>query len=82
MSNVTITWLGHACFRLSSKDRSIVLDPYGDDTVPGLPPLRQIADAADMLHRPLPSSAGVPPPRPAPDLPAAECSAAPLLFSS
>lgn len=50
MSNVTITWLGHACFRLNSKDRSIVLDPYGDGTVPGLPPLRQIADAVFCSH--------------------------------
>ena len=50
MSNVRVTWLGHSCFRLASRERSIVLDPYGDGTVPGLPPLRQVADAVFCSH--------------------------------
>jgi len=51
MSKVTVSWLGHACFRLGYKDRSIILDPYNDDTVPGLPPLRNLrADAVFCSH--------------------------------
>ena len=50
MSNVNITWLGHACFRLSYKGRSVVLDPYGDGTVPGLEPLRVKADDVLCSH--------------------------------
>ena len=50
MSNVNITWLGHACFRLSYKGRSVVLDPYDDGTVPGLEPLRVKADDVLCSH--------------------------------
>lgn len=50
MNNVTITWLGHACFQLSGMGRCIVLDPYGDGTVPGLMPLRLTADAVFCSH--------------------------------
>lgn len=31
-----ITYLGHACFKVEGKDVSVVFDPYGDNTVPGL----------------------------------------------
>lgn len=38
---MTITWYGHACFRLDSACGSIVFDPYAPGKVPGwkLPPL-------------------------------------------
>ena len=32
---MTITWYGHACFRLDSECGSIVFDPYAPGTVPG-----------------------------------------------
>lgn len=31
-----ITYLGHACFKVEGEDVSVVFDPYGDNTVPGL----------------------------------------------
>lgn len=48
--NVTIEWLGHSCFRLTGGDSSIVLDPYADDMVPGLKPLRVAGDAVFCSH--------------------------------
>jgi len=35
-----IEYLGHSCFRV---DESLVIDPYQDGSVPGLPPLRTTA---------------------------------------
>ena len=37
---LTIKWFGHSCFSVSYADYTIVLDPYADNVVPGLPPLR------------------------------------------
>ena len=36
-----ITWYGHSCFMIESESGSLVIDPYGEDSVPGLklPPL-------------------------------------------
>ena len=48
--NVTIEWLGHSCFRLTNGDSSIVLDPYADDMIPGLAPLRAAGDAVFCSH--------------------------------
>ena len=45
-----ITYLGHACFCLMYKDWRIVLDPYADDNVPGLPPLRVDAERVYCSH--------------------------------
>lgn len=50
MSEVKITWLGHACFRMEYRGWSLVTDPYIDDMVPGLPPLRTAADAVYCSH--------------------------------
>ncbi|ODU55191.1 MAG: hypothetical protein ABT01_06745 [Clostridium sp. SCN 57-10] len=48
--NVTIEWLGHSCFRLTGGDSSIILDPYADDMIPGLAPLRAAGDAVFCSH--------------------------------
>lgn len=50
MNNVTITWLGHACFRIEYKGWSLIIDPYADGTVDGLPPLRERAGAVYCTH--------------------------------
>ena len=44
MPNLTVEYLGHACFRLTYGDQRIVLDPYADGSVPGYPPLRTEAE--------------------------------------
>lgn len=31
-----IIWHGHACFEIQSKEGIIVVDPYKDNSVPGL----------------------------------------------
>ena len=42
-----IEYLGHACFRL---DGCLVIDPYKDGSVPGLPPLRATAMKVICSH--------------------------------
>lgn len=42
-----ITWYGHACFKLESRDGSLVLDPYSDGSVPGM---KLPAISADAVH--------------------------------
>lgn len=46
-----ITWLGHSCFKVGSQGYQIVLDPYGDGSVPGLRPVREQADRVLCSHR-------------------------------
>lgn len=36
MSKISIQYLGHSCFKVSYQQDAIVLDPYADDSVPGL----------------------------------------------
>ena len=43
-----ITWLGHACFRLKSRDATIITDPY--DKSLGLGSLGQRADIVTVSH--------------------------------
>jgi L-ascorbate metabolism protein UlaG (beta-lactamase superfamily) len=43
-----ITWLGHACFRLKSKDAVVITDPY--DKGLGLGTLNQRADIVTISH--------------------------------
>ncbi len=45
-----ITWYGHSCFAVESKEGSVVLDPFAPGSVPGyqLPPLR--ADRVICSH--------------------------------
>lgn len=50
MATVTLTHLGHACFRLEYGDYSLVIDPYADGSVPGFPNIRQQADAVFCSH--------------------------------
>ena len=42
-----IEYLGHSCFRL---DEELVIDPYKDGSVPGLPPLRVTAMRVICSH--------------------------------
>lgn len=50
MNSIKIQWLGHACFKVSKDDYSIVFDPYGDGVVPGLKNLRVSADEVISSH--------------------------------
>lgn len=45
-----IQWFGHACFRVEADGYAIILDPYADGAVPGLPPLRAEANEALCSH--------------------------------
>ena len=45
-----ITWLGHSCFTVESQGYRIVLDPYKDGSVPGLAPVREVADQVLCSH--------------------------------
>lgn len=45
-----ITYLGHSCFKIESGGRSVVLDPYQDNSVPGYLPLRERADRVLCSH--------------------------------
>ena len=45
-----ITWIGHSCFRLEEDGYSIIIDPYGDGSVPGLAPVRECADEVRCSH--------------------------------
>ena len=40
-----LTWIGHSCFKLESNGYTLILDPYEDNYVPGLAPVRERADA-------------------------------------
>lgn len=46
-----IQYLGHACFKLISGDNSLIIDPYQDDSVPGLKPLREKATRVITSHQ-------------------------------
>ena len=50
MNNLSIRWLGHACYALTCDDYHLVLDPYGDGTVPGLPDLQVAANEVLCSH--------------------------------
>ena len=47
---MTITWLGHSCFRIESQGYRIILDPYRDGKVPGWRPVRETADLVLCSH--------------------------------
>ncbi len=47
---MTVTWLGHSCFKVESQGYSIILDPYADGYVQGLKPLRASADEVLCSH--------------------------------
>ena len=41
---MTIQWLGHACFKITHKGYSVVIDPYNSDYTAGYPKLKVTAD--------------------------------------
>lgn len=45
-----LIWNGHSCFTLETQGGTLVIDPYQDGSVPGLPPLRLTADAVYCSH--------------------------------
>ena len=45
-----ITWIGHACFKIEEGGHSIVIDPYDDNYVPGLKPVRETAQVVLASH--------------------------------
>ncbi len=45
-----LTWLGHSCFKVESDGYTVILDPYGDGSVPGLEPMRERADMVLCSH--------------------------------
>ena len=45
-----IIWHGHSCFTVKTKGGTVVFDPYADNYVPGLSPLRLRADAVICSH--------------------------------
>lgn len=47
---MTITYLGHSCFALESKEYRVILDPYQPDSVPGYRPLHEEADRVLCSH--------------------------------
>ena len=47
---MTITWLGHSCFRVECGDYAVVLDPYEPGSVPGCGDVRETADQVLCSH--------------------------------
>lgn len=47
---MTIQWLGHACFRVTHRGYSIIIDPYNSDYINGYPKLRARADQILISH--------------------------------
>ena len=45
-----LIWNGHSCFTVQAREGTLVLDPYADGFVPGLPPLRLEADRVLCSH--------------------------------
>lgn len=50
MSNISIKWHGHSCFSVTADDYTIVIDPFADGSVPGLPDIRPHANAVFCSH--------------------------------
>lgn len=48
--NLIITWHGHSCFSVTYDQFTFVIDPYKDNTVPGLVPLSLFADEVYVTH--------------------------------
>ncbi len=51
---MTVTWLGHSCFKIERKvdgqKYTVVFDPTDDGYVPGLSPIRETADMVICSH--------------------------------
>ena len=48
--DMKITWIGHSCFKIEEGGYSIVIDPYDDNYVPGLKPVRESAQVVLASH--------------------------------
>ena len=51
MSKIGITWHGHSCYSVTADDYTIVLDPFADGSVPGLPNLELHANCVLCSHQ-------------------------------
>ena len=49
-NNMKLIWNGHSCFTLETAGDTLVIDPYLDDSVPGLSHLRLRADRVYCSH--------------------------------
>lgn len=47
---ITLTWHGHSCWSATFDGYTLVIDPYGPDTVPGLAPLALTANEVLCSH--------------------------------
>ena len=45
-----IQWLGHACFKITGNDESVIIDPFEDGSVPGYRPIREQANMVLCSH--------------------------------
>ncbi len=45
-----LTWIGHSCFKIEKDGYTVILDPYEDGSVPGLPPMREKANLVLCSH--------------------------------
>lgn len=50
MKQLELCWHGHACFSVTSTDFTLILDPYEDQYLPGLPPLDLKGDLTLCSH--------------------------------
>lgn len=50
MKNITVQWLGHACYKLTFGDWSCVVDPYNNGSVPGIGNLEVSANEVFCSH--------------------------------
>lgn len=50
MEKLLITYYGHSCFKINYNGYEAVFDPYNDNTVPGLNPLRISANYVLISH--------------------------------
>lgn len=50
MKNITVQWLGHACFKLTFGDWSCVVDPYENGSVDGIDNLQVSANEVFCSH--------------------------------
>lgn len=47
---IAIKWLGHSCFKITKDDFSFVIDPFEPNSVPGLNPIDEEANAVYCSH--------------------------------
>ena len=62
---MTITWLGHSCFRVECGDYAVVLDPYEPGSVPGCGDVRETADQVCAATNTTTTTTGAASPSPA-----------------